>query len=308
MAHRMNRHPARVFPAILIAALAGLAGAPAAAASTTIGQLAPGSSPPVSCISGPQDLVQPTVTSGNSYVVPSGGVAITSWSTNAAATPGQMFEMKIFRKVAEPSTYQVVGHDGPHPLTPAVVNTFPANIAVQPGDVLGVNDVNAGTASNACAFFAPGDQIPQRAGDLADGASGAFTLIGANARINATAVVGFKPSNAFSFGKVKRNKRKGTATLATNVPGPGTLTLKGKGVKAQRRGRAPRAIASKTVSAAGKVKLKIVPKGKTRRKLNDTGKAKVKVKVTFTPNGTATGDVIGDPNTQSKRIKLIKRV
>ena len=46
--------------------------------------------------------MQPTVTSGNTYVVPAGGVAITSWSTNAAAGAGQQLKMKVFRKIGEP--------------------------------------------------------------------------------------------------------------------------------------------------------------------------------------------------------------
>src|SRR5262245_33196376 len=37
-----------------------------------------------------------------------------------------------------------------------------------------------------------------------------------------------KPSNRFSFGKLKRNKKKGTAKLPVTVPGPGTLTYAGK--------------------------------------------------------------------------------
>jgi len=52
----------------------------------------------------------------------------------------------------------------------------------------------------------------------------------------------------------------------------------------------------------------ILPKGKAKKKLNKTGKVKVKVKVTYTPNGTASGDLIGDPSTQTKRVKLIKKL
>jgi hypothetical protein len=59
------------------------------------------------------------------------------------------------------------------------------------------------------------------------------------------------PSNAFSFGKVKKNRKKGTATLTVIVPGPGTLTLAGKGLKPQRPARAA-ALASKAVIAAGR--------------------------------------------------------
>jgi hypothetical protein len=99
------------------------------------------------------------------------------------------------------------------------------------------------------------------------------------------------PSNEFSFGKVKKNKRKGTAKLTVNVPGPGELDLaKTKKVKAD----------EESVEAAGKKKLSVRPKGKAKRNLNNRGKAKVRANVTYTPTG-------GTPNTESKRIKLVKR-
>jgi lysophospholipase L1-like esterase len=99
------------------------------------------------------------------------------------------------------------------------------------------------------------------------------------------------PSNEFSFGKVKKNKRKGTAKLTVGVPGPGELELaKTKSVNAD----------EESAESAGKDKLSIKPKGKARKKLNDKGKAKVKANVTYTPDG-------GTPNTEDKKIKLVKR-
>src|SRR5262245_61232050 len=81
------------------------------ASAVTIGQV-PSSTPFASCSNSPFDLVQPTVSSGNSYVVPDlGGVTawrLTSWSTFAAAGDGQTLTMKVFRKVADPDTYQAV--------------------------------------------------------------------------------------------------------------------------------------------------------------------------------------------------------
>ena len=104
----------------------------------------------------------------------------------------------------------------------------------------------------------------------------------------------------FSFGKLKRNRRNGTATLSVNVPGPGTLALTGKGLVKQRPGdRALRTVA-KAVSAPGTVKLTVRSKGKKNRKLNRTGKVSVKAKVTFTNTG-------GFQLTEAKRIKLVKR-
>ena len=99
------------------------------------------------------------------------------------------------------------------------------------------------------------------------------------------------PSNAFKFGRLKRNKARGTAVLSVTVPGPGTIALAGKGIVAK---------PAKPIAAAGVVKLQIKAKGRARRKLDRVGKAKVTAKVTYTPTG-------GAANTQAKTAKLIKR-
>jgi hypothetical protein len=296
--------------AACLALALSLLAAPSASASTTIGQL-PSVTPPPSgtCNTSPFDLFVPTVTSGTSYIVPPGAAAITSWSTFATAGPNQQLEMKIFRHVTgigDPNVYQVVGHDGPRPLSPNALNTFPTNLAVQSGDILGLNNENAnpGAGNTACITNdGSGDTNLERSGNLADGGTGDFTLA-VPGRLNVTAVIALKPTNVFTLGKTTRNKHKGTATVLVNVPGPGNLALTGKGVKAQRPGRD--ASASKVVAAAGPVKLRIKPKGKAKHKLNETGKVKVKINITFTPNGTSSGDVIGDPSTQTKKLKLVK--
>ena len=103
------------------------------------------------------------------------------------------------------------------------------------------------------------------------------------------------PSNRFSFGKLKRNKKKGIAFLFVNVPGPGELSLAGKGLKA----------IDPPVSG-GTVKLKVAPakKGKAARKLRrallEKGKAAVKALVSYQPTG-------GSANTQARKLKLIRR-
>jgi len=98
------------------------------------------------------------------------------------------------------------------------------------------------------------------------------------------------PSNRFTFGKLKLNRKKGTASLFVKVPGPGQLVLKGKGIRKVKR------VAKK----AGNVKLPVKPIGKVKRKLLKSGKAKVKAKVTFTPNGCV-------PRTLAKQLTLRKR-
>ena len=209
----------------------------------TLGQLAPGSPPTgFSDPSGSWDAAQPTVTSGNTYVVPGNGT-ITSWSHNAAAPAGQELTFKAFRPVTG-LRYAVVGHDGPRPLTGGALNTFPSSIPVKPGDVIGLF-WNLATPAKAAIFIVPGEPFLYRDGNLLDGESGDFNN-SPGRRLNVTAV--FVPSNAFGLGDVKRNKKRGTATLTVDIPNPGELTGSGKGVKV-----ANAAVSSRTVSAPGPV-------------------------------------------------------
>jgi len=278
---------------VLAAALLMLIAAPVAAA-ITIGQLAPPG--PSSETSADTDRAQPTVTSGNSYVVPAtGGVTawtLTSWSHTAAADVGQELTMKVFRKVADPLTYTVVGHDGPRPLNPSMVNTFQTSLQVRAGDVLGNNSKSP--ADNASYFPAAGESFIQLAPGLADGQTGPFVLAADPLRLNISAVI--EPTNTFALGQITRNRKRGTATVEATVPNPGDLTVAGKGVRAAGGGTA---ISAKAVGG-GPVTLAIRARGKKKRKLNETGKVKLNVAITYTPTG-------GAPSTDSTKVKLRKR-
>jgi List-Bact-rpt repeat protein len=92
---------------------------------------------------------------------------------------------------------------------------------------------------------------------------------------------------AFGFGKVKLNKKKGTAKLTVKVGAPGKLVVSGKKIKKR----------SKATKSAGNVTISILPKGKAAKALKETGRAKVKVKLAYTPSGGTTA-------TQSKSIQL----
>lgn len=171
--------------ASVVAALSLAASASTATASVTVGQTA--QSPPVSSNTGDSfDLLQGTVASGNSYVVPTNGT-LTSWSTYANASGG-LLAMKIYRPLGG-NTYMAVAHDGPRALTPSVLNTFTGlNIQVEAGDVLG--DGTPSTAGGPSAIFLgmPGDQNLFRT-TLADGASGPFNDDDPDYRVNASAVI-----------------------------------------------------------------------------------------------------------------------
>lgn len=104
-----------------------------------------------------------------------------------------------------------------------------------------------------------------------------------------------EPSNSFSLvGKPKLNKHKGTARLTVEVPGPGTLALRGNGIVPQT------ASAARAVTAASRVRLTVRSKGRKRRVLNRGGKVKASPTITYTPAG-------GASSAKSTRIKLIKR-
>lgn len=98
-------------------------------------------------------------------------------------------------------------------------------------------------------------------------------------------------ADEFGFGKVKRNKRKGTAKLTVLVPRAGNVELaRSKKVKG----------AAKRAEGEGAVKLPVKPKGKAKKKLNRRGKATIGAAVTYTPDG-------GTANTKTTSVKLKKR-
>ncbi len=171
-----------------------LAAANAQAAPVTIGQLA-APDPPTVCNGGSNDFIQAQIASGNSYVVPPPGGVITSWSTNAGPGLGQTLKMKVFSPTSGPSglIFQVVGHDGPDDLVPSALNTFPASIPVQTGDLIGLNDQNDSVANNACLFETGSAEDVFATGmdgyDRADGAFEPITPAASGYRLNLTATL-----------------------------------------------------------------------------------------------------------------------
>lgn len=107
--------------------------------------------------------------------------------------------------------------------------------------------------------------------------------------LTATVELDVSLSNSFRFVAVKRNRKRGTAALEVEVPGGGSLQLRGKGIKRQR----------KQVNA-GRTALRIRPTGKARRALTKRGRTRVKAIVSYTPNG-------GETASKSRRLRLVKR-
>src|SRR5690242_10848876 len=240
----------------LISVLAGFAvaaNASPATASVTIGQT---DGPLSTCSSGFDWVAETTPAPANSYVVPTvGGISawtVTSWATNAGGQTGDSLEMKIFRKVAGPATYQVIGHSGPETLTVPDKNTFPASVPTRAGDLLGFH---TGTDNQFCTIQpVTGATIRYFEGDLTDEASAAFSQ-DTNYLLNIEATL--EPDNSFTLGTLTRNKKKGTATLAFNLPNPGDFSGSGQGAQVASNGAVtskavPAGIATLVVKATGK--------------------------------------------------------
>jgi hypothetical protein len=176
--------------------------------------------------------------------------------------------------------------------------SFPASLPVKAGDYVGID-----TPSTRALAAYPSNCAPTGAGYftyhpvLADG--GPFQPADANSICELLVNMVIVPSNTFSFGKAKNNVKLGIVILKLELPGPGELSVAGRGVK--RASASGGAHESKTVTAAGTTKLTIRAKGAARGKLDATGRVTLKPKITFSPTG-------GTPTSQKHKVKLRKRV
>jgi hypothetical protein len=130
--------------------------------------------------------------------------------------------------------------------------------------------------------------VPEAGETYTDFGSAACSLKPTSPGSGSAALASAAPSNQFTLGKVKRNRRRGTARLTVLLPGPGEVDLFGNKVRKVERG----------TEAAGELRVPIRLKARAERKLNPD--VKTKVKVSFTPAG-------GQTNTKAKLITLIKR-
>jgi hypothetical protein len=194
--------------------------------------------------------------------------------------------------------------------TMTVTNNGSANLTISSVALTGANagDFSKGADSCTGATLTPTQSCTVGAvfAPAADGARAAALRFTDNATGSPHDVTlsgnGTGPSpGKFSLGKLKRNKKKGTAELTVHVPGPGELALTGKGVKPQRLQHRAKGARLKPVGAAGDFKLKIKATGNKKHKLNRTGKVKLKTKVTYTATG-------GSPVSKSKKVKLKKKL
>jgi hypothetical protein len=103
-------------------------------------------------------FVQTAVATGTDFVVPAGSWSITGWSTYARGSSVQSMSMMVFRPDGV-GHYTVVGESPVESLTPGALNSFAdVNLAVQPGDRLGLYAPN-GNAIVGTRTSADGDVL-----------------------------------------------------------------------------------------------------------------------------------------------------
>jgi hypothetical protein len=165
------------------------------------------------------------------------------------------------------------------------VSTFTTSMPISKGDRIGLDDDHlagsnfgdAGGSSGSEDIFQP---IPANGTMRNPDFSGGGELL-----FNADVV----PTALFPKPKKPKKTKSGVAILVVVAPNPGVLSVSAK--------RAFIKSVSKTVSAAGNVKLKLRPTKSTRSVLRRFGQANGQINVTFTPTG-------GSPSSQQLKVRL----
>jgi hypothetical protein len=281
MKRRLKQFGGLHVAALWIACCAFAGQASMAEATVQIGQLAP-ETPAANCTTSGLDYLQPSVTGGNLYVAKEAGT-IVSWSTNSVDS-GATYVLKVFRRTTDPDSFQVMGHSPPHVLTTGL-NTVPVSMHVDSGDMLGYHETGP---ANSCAFSQFGDNVLNRAGDLADGTSGVFAPQN-DLRLNLSAAL--VPDNGFTIGAITKDRKNGTASITVTTTNPGIVSIAGKGMKKR---------PSKSLAVKGSVTFAIAAVGKRKRGLLRKGRVGVTPRITFFPIG-------GDPAIQTLGVRLLTR-
>lgn len=297
----------------LSAALAtsALVGAASAAASVQIGATF---TPNLGCGS-PNATLQAVSPSGQ-YAAPSAGV-LTSWSFQADGSPPQL-KLKVGRP-AGGNNFTIVGDSPRQTMTPNALNTFPTQIPVQAGDVIGYYHEGPAGGDKCVRNAAPTYSTRFVNVDPAPGSTMAYMTVGA-LQIDLSTVL--EPdADHDSYGDETQDKCVGTAGTFNGCPNTVTVNkLKQKGTKPKVKvkatvpgaGTLEAGSASDPMLASSTTKTSLKPVAETltsttkqhvvlilkltksaKRKLSEKGKLKAKVKVLYTPPGGPAGSQTG---------------
>lgn len=212
---------------------------------------------------------------------------VTGFSIRTASSASVTF--RLGRLVDQNAKTYIGDGTGPTVTLPgAGTYSFPTLLPIRIGDYVGIDSSAVQAYAGECFGRGSNAGAVKFHPVLIDGGSPEPVVASAGCELLVNATV--EPSNAFSFGKVKRSKARGKAILPADLPGPGSLTIGGHGLK-QIPGVADR---------AGLFRCQLTPNARSRRLLERTGRARVRARVTFTPKG-------GAPSAQQRRVTLVKK-
>jgi hypothetical protein len=256
---------------------------------------------PCTFASPPCTFLSFAVQPGNPYPArsPTKGV-VTSFALKSGAQPlaGEMVRFRLGR--FETGTTLAATGAGVGPtvtLSPTLINVVPANLPIDVGDAVGIDvfSTTSAIAAQGSCGIGMGSHILY-APPLTDG--GSFQPAIGNSTCELLVQATVQPSSVFGINPKQVYKvaiKKPKIILPIELPGPGGIKVFGKGVA--RQGASKGGAVTRTVNAAGTVKLRITLAAKTLRKLETAGKAALRLNVTFTPVG-------GKQETQTRKLKL----
>jgi hypothetical protein len=209
---------------------------------------------------------------------------VTAWLYRAAGSAAAQISLRVLHPNGGLS-FTGAGTSSSVPVVGGVQGQFGTALSIGIGDAIGVNANGAQIVADAVAGATQGSwTLPP----LADGSTRNAT-VGADAETMVQAII--QPTNTVRFGGIRRNKRKGTASVLVAVPNAGVLAYSGVGVVATGPAR---------VGAPGEIQVRVKSAGKKRSRLRRRGSAWVSPQVSFAP-------AQGDAGTTFGKLKLIRK-
>jgi hypothetical protein len=182
--------------------------------------------------------------------------------------------LRVLRPVNE-TTFTGVGTSAAATSAVGTSGPIPTSLPIQAGDRVGL-DASAG-AIILSDVGAPWQALSWTMPPLAGGESRTGDVV-FNREVLVEAVV--VPTDILAFGKVTRNKRRGTAILNVGIPNPGKLDYGGVKVNVAET-------AAKEVTAAGQIKFLVKAAGRKRKRLKREGRVTVTPVFFFAPFPTS---------------------
>ncbi len=209
---------------------------------------------------------------------------VSAWLYRAAGSAAALISLRVLHPNGGLSLTGA-GTSSSVPVVGGVQGQFGTNLPIGIGDAIGVNANGAEIVATGVLAATQGSwTLPP----LADGGTRNAT-VGADAETEVQAII--QPTNTVSFGAIRRNKRKGTASVRIEVPNAGTLKYSGVGVVGSGPG---------SIDAPGEILISVKARHKKLKRLKKKGSAWVSPQVTFAP-------IAGDAGTTIGKLKLIRK-